>query len=116
MKLLWPADFDGAVQWSGRRDLSDRIRHIVSRDRLDEHTCQANGVAVGGGVADALQEFEELRGLDDRIRDRGFLDQLFLREFRAEVTVVQEAFGSDNRQRHMMSDAGGDLVSKEIMR
>ena len=107
MERFGPADFNGAIQGSARRNPRDRTRDIVRRNRLDEHRRHTNGVAVGGGVGDALQELEELRGLDDRVRDRGFLDQLLLRELRAEVAAFQQTFGSDNRQRHMMSDAGG---------
>jgi hypothetical protein len=43
-----------------------------------------------GGVSDVRQEFEELRSLDDRKRDRRFFDQLRRHDF---MTVTCEQGG-----------------------
>jgi hypothetical protein len=43
-----PADFNGAIQRSARRNLRDGTRDIVSSNRLDQHGRHANGVAVRG--------------------------------------------------------------------
>jgi hypothetical protein len=82
-----PADFDRAIQGRGGRNLRNRTRDIVSRNGLDMHRRHADGVAMGSRVGDAPQELEELRGLNDRVRNRRAFDQLLLRRLRAEITA-----------------------------
>ena len=65
-------------------------------------------------MGDAAHELEELRGADDRVRNRGSLDQIFLSHLRAEVTAREQAVGADNRQRHMMADVRGGFRSQEV--
>ena len=59
------ADFNGAIQRIACRDLVDRACDIVSRNWLEMHRWHANGGAVGSGVGDVRQEFEELRSLNN---------------------------------------------------
>src|SRR4051794_32889362 len=92
-----PPDFKRAIQRSTRHDPRDRSCNIVSGNRLDEHWWQTNGSPVSRSVRDAVQELEELSRLDNRVRNRRLLNQLFLREFRAEVAAVQQTFGADDR-------------------
>ena len=53
-ELLGTGDLDDAVQRLAHGDPADRLGDVVSGDRLDEHRWQANRVAVGGVVGDAL--------------------------------------------------------------
>jgi hypothetical protein len=92
-----PTDFNGAVHGSPRRNPRNRTCDIVGGYRLDEHWWQTNGITVSGSVGDALQELEELSRLDDRVRNRRLLDQLFLRQFCAEAAIAQQTFGADHR-------------------
>ena len=45
-------------------------RDVIGGHRLDERRREPNRVAVGGRVRDAVHELEELRRVDDRVRDR----------------------------------------------
>ena len=116
MERFGPGDFNGAIEWRPHRDARDRTGDIVRGDRLDERRRDANNIAVSGSVSNARDELEELCGLDDRVRDRRFLDQFLLREFGAEVGVLQETSASYDRQRHMMSDACGGSMGEQVMR
>src|SRR6185295_4457467 len=62
------------------------------------------------------QELEELRGLENRVGNRRVLDQLLLCKLRAQVAASQQTLGTDDRQRHMVGDAGGGLTAEEVMR
>ena len=73
-----------------------------------------NRLPFGGRLGDAAHELEELRGADDRVRNRGRLDQIFLGHLRAEVTAGEQAVGADDRQRHVMSDARGGFRGQEV--
>ena len=53
--------------------------------------------AVEGNVGELLEEFEELRGVHDRVGDSSVFDQLFLSDFGAEVTAFGQPLGSHNR-------------------
>src|SRR5205814_377124 len=93
-ELLGAADFDDAVDRStdggpryGRGD-------IVRGDGLEQHWCQADGIAVGRGVRDVLDELEELRRVNDRVWDRRSLDQRFLSDFRSKVPALRQAVGA----------------------
>ena len=69
-ELLRAGDLDDAVDRRADRDPADRRGDVVGRHRLEQHRRQPHRVAVGGGVGDALEELEELRRVDDRVRDR----------------------------------------------
>src|SRR6476660_336794 len=113
---LWARYLDDTVQRRSDSDLADRARDIIGRDRLDENRRQAHRVAIGCIVSDALDEFEELRGMDDRVRDRTAFDQLLLSELRAGVAALGAAFGSDDGQRNVMADACRGFGLEEIAR
>ena len=51
---------------------------------------------------------------DDGVGDRRALDQLLLRDLCAEVAAFGQAFGSDDRQRDVMADAGGCFGVEEV--
>ena len=70
---------------------------IVRRDGLEQHWCQADGIAVGRGVRDVLDELEELRRVNDRVWDRRSFDQRFLSDFRAEVPALRQPVGAHDR-------------------
>jgi len=52
--------------------------------------------------------------VEDRIRNPGGLDQVFLGHLRPEVTTRKKAIGADNRQRNVMSQASGRFRDKEV--
>src|SRR5512132_3218149 len=85
---LWPRHLEDAVHRIPRSDPADRARDIISRDRLDEHRRQAHRVVIGCIVSDALDELEELRGMDDRVGDRCPFDQLLLSDLPTEVAAL----------------------------
>src|SRR5437867_489456 len=96
-KLLGAADFDHAVDRSTHGDPPYGRGDIVRRHGLEQHWCQADAIAVGRGVRDALDELEELRRVNDRVWDRRSLDQRFLRDFRSEVPALPQALGAHDR-------------------
>ena len=68
-ELLRSGHFDGTLQRRAHSDPANRAGDIIGRDRLDEHRCQSNGVAICCSLRDALDELEELRRVDDRVGD-----------------------------------------------
>ena len=77
-ELLGAGDFDRAIHWRADGDPADSPGDVVGRHGLNEDRGQPNRRSVGGFIGDALDELEELRRLDDRVRDPAPLDQLFL--------------------------------------
>jgi hypothetical protein len=72
-----------------------------------------HGVALGAGVRDALDELEELGRVDDRVGDRGVLDQLLLRDLRAHVAALGQPLAAHDRQRDVVPDAGLALGAEQ---
>ena len=64
--------------------------------------------------SDGADELEELRCANDRVRNLGGLDEVFLSHLRAEVTAREQAIGADDRQGHMMADAGGRFGGVDV--
>ena len=114
VEFLGAAGFDDTVGGRAGCDPGNRGRNIVSGHRLKEGGRQADGFAVEAEVRELCEKFEELCGADDGVGERGFLDQFFLSDFRAEVTAGRETIGSDNGERDEMFDAGGAAVLDEI--
>src|SRR5262249_15719346 len=106
-ELLGPGDLDDPVHRRADGDVRQRAGHVLGGHGLDEHVCQAHRVAAGGLVGDAADELEELGRVDDRVGDRGVLDQLLLGNLRPHVTTVGQAVGPHDRQRHVMPNASG---------
>src|SRR6266850_3626843 len=73
-ELLRTGHFNGAVHWSAHDDPGDLFRDVISRHRLKEHGGQADRRSDGGFIGNALDELEELRGVNDRVRDPATLD------------------------------------------
>src|SRR6516162_8138260 len=63
------------------------VSFLVSAGVLanDRHRRQMHLVTLHGKMGNALEEFEELRRLDDGIGNRCIFDQLLLSDLRAEV-------------------------------
>jgi len=80
-------------------------RDILGRHRLNQYRCKSHRVAVSRGIGDALQELEELRRVDDRVRDRRLLDQFFLGELRSHVATFGEPVCADYGERDVMPHA-----------
>ena len=65
--IIYEARPNVTVDAAGLCDAGD----VIGRDGLDHHGGQADGVALRGGLGDPLDELEELRRADDRVRDLG---------------------------------------------
>ncbi len=101
---LRPTDFHETVHRRPDRDPGDSLGDVGGRHRLEGDRWQPDGAPVRGHVGDALDELEELGGVDDRIRDPGRPDQGLFDELRQEiaggrlreVTALGQRFGSDH--------------------
>src|SRR4029453_12366453 len=106
---------DRAVHRFPDCDFGQRGGGVIRHDGLHKGGWQPNRLTGGGRLDDGAHELEELRCADDCIGNRGSLDQGFLDHLRAEVTAREKAIGADNRQRNMMSHAGGRFCGKEVV-
>ena len=111
---LRSADLDHAVQRGTDGDAGHRRGDVLGSHGLNEHRRQTDDLAVGGVVGDAADELEELRGVDDRIRDGGPFDQLLLSGLRPHVAALGQPIGADHRQGDVMTNAGGRLRVEEV--
>jgi hypothetical protein len=112
--LFGASHLDGAVHRLADGDFSDRAGDVGGSHRLGEHMREVHRVAVGGGAGDALEELEELRRMDERIRDGRRLDQRLLSGLRAKVTAVGQTLGAHDGQRDVMPHAGDGLRREQI--
>src|SRR5262245_20805621 len=69
-KPFGPCDFNHAIHGFAYRDLGHGAGNIIRRHRLDEDRGETNAIAVGCRRSNALYELEELRGMNDRVRNR----------------------------------------------
>src|SRR5262245_939330 len=93
-ELLRTRHINGAVHWGAHGDHGNRLGDVVSGHGLNEYWWQPNGRSDGGIIGDALDELEELRGVNNRVRDSSILDQCLLSGLRAEVRTVWYPAGS----------------------
>src|SRR5215813_1421197 len=91
-ELFRSAYFDGAIHWWAHRNPSDCAGDIVGCHGLGQRSWETYLVAFCGQVSDTLDEFIELRRADDRIGDRGTLDQVFLGDLCPEVAAFEQPF------------------------
>jgi hypothetical protein len=101
-KLLGTGDFNRAIEWRPHGNFFDGFGDIISRHGLNEYRRQPNRRPVSGFIGDADHELEELRRVNDRVRDPAAPDQYFLRVLGSEVGTVGYALGSHHRQRDEM--------------
>jgi hypothetical protein len=94
---LGAGQLDRVVQRRADRDIGQGAGDVVGCLGLNEGGRQPDGVGVGRRIGDAADELEELRRADDRVGDGPGLDQLLLRELRAQVAALGEPLGSDDR-------------------
>jgi hypothetical protein len=64
------SDFNDIVDRVARSHLSNGVRHITGSHRLDKDRWGAYGMAFGRYKRDGANEFKELRGGQQRVRDR----------------------------------------------
>src|SRR4029450_10115884 len=115
-ELLGTGHFNRAIQWRAHGDPADRLGDVISRHRLNEYRWQPNRRSLSGFIGDALDELEELRRVNDRVRDRGTLHQRFLNVLRSEVGTVGYALGSYHGQRDVMLYTGCCRVLEKVTR
>ena len=114
-KRLRARQLDRVVQWRADGDIGQCAGHVIGCLGLDEGGRQANGVALGARIGDPADELEELRCADDRVGDGPGLDQLLLRDLRAHVAALgSEPVRADDRQRDVVSHAGGRLCGEQV--
>jgi hypothetical protein len=81
---------------------------------LVKHMRQMHLIADHGNVRQALEEFKELRRVNDGVGDRGFCDQFLLGDLGAEVAAFGKLLRPHDRQRNVMSHACGRFMSEEV--
>jgi hypothetical protein len=81
-------DVDGCVERFADGDVGEDGGDVCGGDGLHEGWGHADGVDFGGGLGDVADELEELRGADDRVGNARGLDEVFLGELGAEITVA----------------------------
>ena len=95
-ELFGASHLNRAVQRRAHGDPANRLGDVVGRHGLNEDRWQPNRRSVRGFVGDALDELEELGGMDDRVGDSRALDQSFLSGLRPKIWTVGNALGSDH--------------------
>src|SRR5262245_54633183 len=93
-ELLRTGHFNGAIQGGTDRDPADRFRDVVGGHWLNKHGWHSNRRSDSGFIGHALHKFEELRCVNNRVRDCSILDQGLLSVLRSEVWTVGYTFGS----------------------
>src|SRR5262249_22005377 len=104
-ELLRTGQFGRAIERRGDGDSGDGLRDVISRHGLNECVRQTHLRSLGGLIGDALDELEELRRVNNRVRDPATLDQRFLSILRLEVRTVGNAPGAYDGQRNVMLHA-----------
>src|SRR5690349_5790361 len=89
--------FNRAVQWRARGDPRDGLGNVISCHRLNQYRWQPNRRSISGFIGDAGDELEELRRVNDRVRDPGSLDQRLLSVLRSKIGTVRYPLGSHHR-------------------
>src|SRR6185295_2905329 len=103
-----------AIQWRADGDPADGRGDVISRHGLNKYRRQPDSRSVRRFIGDALDELEELRRVDDRVRNPGALDQGFLSVLRPEVGTVEYALRSHYGQRDVMLHAGCCRVLEKV--
>jgi hypothetical protein len=68
-ELLGTGDLNRAIDWRAHRDLADGLDDVISRHGLNEYRWQPNRRSISRFIGDARDELEELRRVNDRVRD-----------------------------------------------
>src|SRR5262249_1807616 len=102
MESLRATDLDDAVERQAGRDFGDRRGYIFGRNGLDKHWWHADLVPICSRIGDLRDEFEKLRGMEDRIGNPGVFNEHLLRKLCAHVSALLEAICSHDRQGHVM--------------
>jgi hypothetical protein len=105
-KRVGTGDFADAADGQADRCAGDCGGDVIGRHRLDRCGRDPHGVVVGCRVRDALDELVELRRVNDREGDAGFLDQLFLYLLGAEVPTGEQSVGADHGECDVVVHAG----------
>src|SRR5207248_9640543 len=87
------------------RNLGHSAGNIVGCHRLEKHRWQMHFAFYDRNISEALEEFEKLRRVDDRVRNQRPFDQRLLRHVGAEVSTLEQTLSAYHRQRYVMSNA-----------
>src|SRR5262245_56983206 len=115
-ELLGTGHFGRAIQWRAHGNPGDSLGDVISRHGLNEYGWQPNRRSLRGFIGDARDELEELRRVNDRVRDPATFDQRFLSVLRSEVGTVGHTLGSHHGQRDVMPHTGCCGVLQKVTR
>src|SRR4029077_1339995 len=115
-ELLRTGHFNGAVHRRAHGDPADPRRDVISRHGLKEDRRHADRRSDRGVIGNAFDELEELRGVNDRVRDPATPDQSLLSALRAEVRAVRDPLRADHGQRDVMLHARRGGVLEKVTR
>src|SRR6202007_1367090 len=87
---------DHAIYRRAECDLGECASDVIGGHWLRQSRWQVNRLSDGAELGDAAHEFEELRCPNDRIRNPGSLDQVFLGHFRAKIATCKKALSADD--------------------
>src|SRR3546814_9166028 len=85
-------------------NVRERFRDIVRRDRLHRNGRHANATDLAARVDISVNELEEWRRANDRVRNRSAHDELFLEPLRLEIAAIDEV-GADCGKGDVVADA-----------
>ena len=115
-ELLGTGHFNRAIHRLPHGDAGDRPRDVIRRHRLNQYVWEPDRRSFSGVIGDPLDEFEELRRVNDRIRDPAALDQRFLSVLRAQIAAIGYPRCSDYGQRDVMPHTGSCRVLEDVPR
>ena len=99
-----------------RRDAAHCTCDIVGSHWLEKRIRHTHLFAVERNVGKLLQELEKLCRVDDGVRNRSFLDQVFLRDFGSKVAAFRKPVRSNDRKCDVMLYTRRRLIGEEVSR
>src|SRR3546814_19227103 len=87
-------NLEHALRGTVADNVRERFRDIVRRDRLHRNGRHANATDLAARVDISVNELEEWRRANDRVRNRSAHDELFLEPLRLDIADIDEV-GAD---------------------
>src|SRR3546814_348369 len=97
-------NLEHALRGTVADNVRERFRDIVRRDRLHRNGRHANATDLAARVDISVNELEEWRRANDRVRNRSAHDELFLEPLRLEIAAIDEV-GADCGKGDVVADA-----------
>src|SRR5262245_44907594 len=112
--LLGTGNLDNAVHRFAQGELGQRCHDIIRRDGLQKSRRQMDLVSFDGRLDDPTDELEELGRSQDRKGNLRSPDEPLLRHLGAKIAAFGKAIGTDYRERHVVTYAGGRFGGKQV--